>query len=100
MSQQVFEDLQMTTNALMGLLDFVAKDARVKGMNLYVLPCRLNQDFVEGYFGLQRSTGGCSTNMTAHRYGYQSLALMQTHILPQNLHSAALDVPLPTGKQQ
>eukprot|EP00117_Sycon_ciliatum_P043741 scpid54974/ scgid5965/ Transposable element P transposase len=98
-SLQVYEDMQMTRNALTQLITFIATDARISGMKLYLLPGRLNQDFVEGYFGLQRSIGGSSCNMTAQRYGYQTLTLAQSHIIPRNLQHNAVNLPLPMSKK-
>ena len=50
----------------------MATDERVCKLKLYLLPHRMNQDFVESFFGLHRATGGCNQNMTAKAYGYQN----------------------------
>ena len=94
-SPQVYEDLQCTVEGFLGLLKFMSSDKRVQHMGLYVFANRLNQDFVEGYFGLHRSSSGCNQNMTARAYGYQTNSLRQTHVLPANLGSNALELPLP-----
>ena len=94
LSSQVFQDLSITVNGYLELLHFMSTDKEIKDLQLYFYPRRLNQDFLEGYFGLHRSVDGCSQNMTAQRFGYQSLSIQQTHVLPQNLGSAALELPL------
>ena len=94
-SQQVFEDLQCTVEGFLGLLEFMSSDKRVQHLGLYICANRLNQDFVEGYFGLHRSSSGCNQNMTARAYGYQTNALRQTHVIPHNLGTNALALPLP-----
>ena len=99
LSYQVYQDLRITLNGFISLLDYMENDPQMQHMKLYVQPYRLNQDFLENYFGIQRSSGGCAQNMTAHRYGYQALAIQQTHVIPGNLGNAAVNMPLtPTRK--
>eukprot|EP00117_Sycon_ciliatum_P042347 scpid15668/ scgid30822/ len=93
-SHQVYTDMKITAGGFAGLVQFRTCDPRVKHLNLYILPHRLTQDFVENYFSLQRSTGGANQNMTARAYGYQANAIAQTHVIPSNLGRAALDLPL------
>ena len=93
-STQLYDDIQITGDGFLGLAEFMASDKRVQNMHLYILPNRLNQDFVENYFGLQRSAGGCNSNMTTKAYGYQANSLKQTHIILRNLGSTAVQLLL------
>jgi len=38
--------------------------------DLYIIPNRINQDFVESFFSRQRQLCGGTQNMTSHAYGY------------------------------
>ena len=40
---------------------------------MYIVPKRLNQDFVEAFFSEQQQMCGGSRNMTAYTYGYNVL---------------------------
>lgn len=100
LSQQLFTDLVMTFNGFQGLLNWVG------GINQnladkdkwYIQPFRVNQDFLEQYFGLQRSASGCNQNMTAYRYGYSANAIAQSRVLFNNLGREAYNMPLTKSK--
>ena len=40
------------------------------GEDFFIIPRKINQDFVECFFSKQRQMCGGTNNMTAHTYGY------------------------------
>ena len=96
LSIQVYTDMLTTFCGFQGLLTWVQaknKDLPEKDQ-WYLQAFRINQDFLEQYFGLQRSAGSANSNMTAYRYGYTANALSQSRVIVHNLGSESLNMPL------
>ena len=93
LSTQLYEDLQITHQGLSGVIQWVEDHNRSLDVKRYVQLYRVNQDFLEQYFGLQRHAGGSSQNMTAYRYGYSANAIAQSRVLSHNLRAHAVNVP-------
>ena len=93
-SPQLHEDVTFAAQGLQSLVAFIATEFHSLEPPLYVIPKTINQDFLEGYFGLQRSIGGCNSNMTCKAYGYNGLCLNQTHVMGRNLGTGAAQMPL------
>ena len=94
LSHQLFVDVVTAIKGFKGLVSFIDSRMAFFLPPLYVCPKTINQDFLEGYFGLQRSTSGCTQNMTCRAYGYNGLSLQQTHVIGKNLGTSALQMPL------
>ena len=53
------------------MLSFIASEKFVQEYGeLFIMPIKLNQDFVESFFSSQRQTCGGTQNMTAFVYSY------------------------------
>ena len=60
-----------TIDALKKMLNFIASEQFVQEYGeLFILPIKLNQDFVESFFSSQRQMCGGMQNMTAFVYSY------------------------------
>ena len=58
-----------TIDALKRLLKFIdSKKFREEYGELFIIPAKLNQDFVESFFSTQRQMCGGTQNMTAYVY--------------------------------
>ncbi|CAB4035651.1 Hypothetical predicted protein, partial [Paramuricea clavata] len=61
----------VTIDALKGLLKFMESDKfQEEYGELFLIPGKLNQDFVESFFSCQRQMCGGTQNMTAYVYAY------------------------------
>ena len=73
MSWQTLEDLKLTLAAMKAFIKYIEDDEDFNnnvGRNLYIIPKRISQDFVESFFSKQRQSCGGTQNMTAFTYGY------------------------------
>jgi hypothetical protein len=63
--------LKGTIDAFKKFLNFIASEKFVQEYGeLFVMPIKLNQDFVESFFSSQRQMCGGTQNMTAFVYSY------------------------------
>ena len=73
MSWQTLEDLTLSLATLKALINYIKNDnffTNKFGRDLYIIPKRISQDFVESFFSKQRQSCGGTQNMTAYTYGY------------------------------